>query len=78
MVGLKAFKMEIKRNDSQPSLTGPAEWFAGKVRIDSLFNINAAARTGSAFVTFEPGVRAAWHPHPLGQILIVTAGCDRV
>ncbi|MDX1416969.1 MAG: cupin domain-containing protein [Candidatus Promineifilaceae bacterium] len=70
--------MEIKRNGTQPALTGPAEWFTGTVRIDPLFNAQEPARAGSAYVTFEPGARTAWHTHPLGQILVVTAGCGRV
>jgi len=70
--------MEIKRNGTQPSMAGPAQWFTGTVRIDPLFNAKEPARTGSAYVTFEPGARTAWHTHPLGQTLIVTAGCGRV
>ncbi len=70
--------MEIKRNGTQPSVSGPAEWFTGTVRIDSLFSAEEPSRTGGAYVTFEPGARTAWHTHPLGQILIVTAGCGRV
>ena len=70
--------MEIKRNGSQPSARGPEDWFTGRVRIDPLFSVTDAARTAGASVTFEPGARTAWHTHPLGQILIVTAGCDRV
>jgi quercetin dioxygenase-like cupin family protein len=69
--------MEIKRNGSQPSSKGPAEWFTGTVRIDPLFQANAPARAAGASVTFEPGARTAWHTHPLGQVLIVTAGCGR-
>ena len=69
--------MEIKRVGSQPSGKGPAEWFTGTVRIDPLFDAKASARTSSASVTFEPGARTAWHTHPLGQTLIVTAGCGR-
>ena len=69
--------MEIKRNGSQPSSKGPADWFTGTVRIDPLFDAKAPARTSSASVTFEPGARTAWHTHPLGQTLIVTAGCGR-
>jgi quercetin dioxygenase-like cupin family protein len=69
--------MEIKRNGSQPSSKGPTEWFTGTVRIDPLFQANAPARASSASVTFEPGARTAWHIHPLGQTLIVTAGCGR-
>jgi quercetin dioxygenase-like cupin family protein len=73
----KELKMEIKRNGSQPSSKGPADWFTGTVRIDPLFQANAPARTSGASVTFEPGARTAWHTHPLGQTLIVTAGCGR-
>jgi quercetin dioxygenase-like cupin family protein len=67
--------MEIKRSDSRPSLKGPAENFTGSVRIDPLFDPPDPARTFGALVTFEPGARTAWHTHPLGQTLIVTAGC---
>ncbi len=70
--------MEIKRNCSQPSRTGPAEYFTGAVRIESLFECPEPARARGASVTFEPGARTAWHTHPLGQTLIVTAGCGRV
>jgi quercetin dioxygenase-like cupin family protein len=71
-------KMEIKRNGSQPSSEGPAEWFTGNVRIDPLFSANKPGRVGGASVTFEPGARTAWHTHPLGQTLIITAGCGQV
>jgi quercetin dioxygenase-like cupin family protein len=67
--------MDIKRNGSQPSSKGPAEWFTGMVRIDSPFKGTDPARVTGAIVTFEPGARTAWHTHPLGQTLIVTAGC---
>jgi len=66
--------MEIKRSGSQPSAQGPAEYFTGRVRIDPLFQVPAPARGFGASVTFEPGARTAWHVHPLGQTLIVTAG----
>ena len=69
--------MEIKRAGSQPSARGPDEYFTGTVRIDPLFQANAPARTAGALVTFEPGARTAWHTHPLGQTLIVTAGYGR-
>jgi quercetin dioxygenase-like cupin family protein len=72
------FNMEIKRVGSQPSIKGPGDWFTGTVRIDPLFQANAPARTSGACVTFEPGARTAWHIHPLGQTLIVTAGCGWV
>ncbi len=67
--------MEIKRNGTQASGKGPAGWFTGRVRIDPLFAATAPARVSAASVTFEPGARTAWHTHPLGQTLIVTAGC---
>jgi len=67
--------MEIKRIGSQPSNQGPADWFTGTVRIDPLVQALAPARVLGASVTFEPGARTAWHTHPLGQTLIVTAGC---
>jgi len=66
--------MEIKRSGSQPSAKGPEEYFTGTVRIDAPFKGSAPARVGGATVTFEPGARTAWHTHPLGQTLIVTAG----
>jgi hypothetical protein len=66
--------MEIKRNGTQPSSKAPAEWFAGEVRIDPLFEAPSPSRGRGASVTFEPGARSAWHTHPLGQVLIVTAG----
>ena len=69
--------MEIKRAGSQPSAKGPADWFTGSVRIDPLFQAEAPGRAGGAAVTFEPGARTAWHTHPLGQTLIVTAGAGR-
>ena len=66
--------MEIKRSGSQPSGKGSAEYFTGIVRIDPLFQPPDPARVVGASVTFEPGARTAWHTHPLGQTLIVTAG----
>ncbi|MEG4493426.1 (R)-mandelonitrile lyase [Microcoleus sp. D3_18_C4] len=70
--------MDIKRSGSQPSAKGSAEYFTGTVRIDPLFQANDPARTSGASVTFEPGARTPRHTHPLGQTLIVTAGCGLV
>ena len=70
--------MEIKPGGSQPSGKGSAENFSGSVRIDPLFQAPAPARVLGASVTFEPCGRTAWHTHPLGQDLIVTAGCGLV
>ena len=70
--------MELKRNGSQGASKGSAEYFTGNVRIDPLFEAPEPARGRGASVTFEPGARSAWHRHPLGQTLIVTAGCGWV
>lgn len=70
--------MQITRSGSRPSAKGPADWFTGSVRIDPLFQNAEPARAAGSAVTFEPGARTAWHTHPLGQVLIVTAGSGRV
>ena len=70
--------MNIQRAGAQPSTKGPADWFTGTVRVDPLFTAPDPARVNGALVTFEPGARTAWHTHPLGQTLFVTAGCGRV
>ena len=67
--------MEIKRVGTQASAEGSAEWFTGAVRVDALFQAPDPALVAGASVTFEPGARTVWHTHPLGQTLIVTAGC---
>jgi quercetin dioxygenase-like cupin family protein len=74
----KESPMEITRVGSQPSNKGRAEYFTGTVRIDPLFQPHAPARTSAGSVTFEPGARSAWHTHPLGQTLLITAGCGWV
>jgi quercetin dioxygenase-like cupin family protein len=70
--------MEIKRNGSRPSTKGSADYFSGTVRVDPLFNPPEPARASGGSVTFEPGARTAWHAHPFGQTLIISAGCGRV
>jgi quercetin dioxygenase-like cupin family protein len=69
-----AMDMDIKRNGSRPSAKGSPDWFTGSVRVDPLFQAPDPARVGGGQVTFEPGARTAWHTHPLGQTLIITAG----
>lgn len=66
--------MDIKRAGFEPSVQGPQEYFTGTVRVDHLFQAKEPARASGANVTFEPGARTAWHSHPLGQTLVVTAG----
>lgn len=79
MIGLtpkeKATDMEIKKIGSQPSSIGSSDWFTGTAHIEPLFQAGAPARVDCVSVTFEPGAHTAWHTHPLGQTLIVTAGC---
>jgi quercetin dioxygenase-like cupin family protein len=70
--------MQIKRIGSEPSGKGPDDYFTGRVRVDRLFTAPEPARVAGASVTFEPGARTAWHTHPLGQTLIITAGCGWV
>lgn len=66
--------MEIIKNGQRAAIKGPEDWFTGTVRVDMLFDAHAPAITNGALVTFEPGARTAWHTHPLGQTLIITAG----
>ncbi|WP_248919961.1 (R)-mandelonitrile lyase [Pseudomonas entomophila] len=73
-----AGEIRVTPNGSQPSVKGAAQNFTGSVRVDGLFNGDAPARIGGGTVTFEPGARTAWHTHPLGQTLIVTAGVGYV
>lgn len=70
--------LSVARCGTQASYAGPKEWFTGTVRVDPLFAPVEPARASAALVTFEPGARTDWHTHPLGQKLIVTAGCGRV
>ncbi|MEN6440023.1 MAG: cupin domain-containing protein [Syntrophobacter sp.] len=70
--------MKISRSGSQPSSQGPAEYFTGSVLVDPLFPATPPSRTSGAYVTFEPGARTAWHTHPYGQHLVVTAGSGQV
>jgi len=71
---VKSGMIVITRNGTQASAKGSEQFFSGAVRVDMLFLPQAPARTSAGLVTFEPGARTAWHTHPLGQILIVTAG----
>jgi quercetin dioxygenase-like cupin family protein len=75
---MEIFVMEIRRVGSQPSQQAPETNFTGNVRVDPILNARTPARVKASNVTFEPGARTAWHKHPLGQLLIVTAGCGWV
>lgn len=66
--------MDITKTGSTPSQPGPADWFTGPVRVDFLFQAKEPSTLSGASVTFEPGARTAWHTHPVGQHLIITAG----
>jgi quercetin dioxygenase-like cupin family protein len=74
----KISMLVINLNGSQASAKGPADYFTGTVRVDAPFKGTGEARVSGATVTFEPGARTAWHTHPLGQTLIVTAGSGLV
>ena len=67
-------EVTVTRAGSRPSVKGPAERFSGVVRVDELFAAHPPSRVSGGSVTFEPGARSAWHTHPSGQTLIVTAG----
>ena len=73
-----ASTLSVAKSGSQPSMKGSSDFFTGNVRVDMLFQPKAPARTSGGLVTFEPAARSAWHTHPLGQTLIVTAGLGRV
>jgi quercetin dioxygenase-like cupin family protein len=77
-VQVQRITMKITRNGATPSTQASKDYFTGTVRLDTPFKGTGDARIGGAFVTFEPGARTAWHTHPLGQTLIVTAGCGWV
>jgi quercetin dioxygenase-like cupin family protein len=66
--------MEISPNGSRPVAPAPAEYFTGSVIVEPLFGAKDSMRATGGLVTFAPGGRSAWHTHPAGQILIVTAG----
>jgi quercetin dioxygenase-like cupin family protein len=70
--------MVITRAGSQASSKGPARNFTGSVRVDPLFSPQGPSPTSGAWVSFEPGARSAWHTHPAGQVLVVTAGVGRI
>src|SRR3954447_11950437 len=67
-------RMDIKRNGSRPSTKAPEAYFSGAVRVEPVFQVGDPVRFNGGSVTFEPGARTAWHTHPLGQTLIITAG----
>jgi len=75
---LDAQTMTIARAASRPAQAGPAEYFTGSVRVTPLFAATATSSESAAIVSFEPCARSAWHTHPRGQVLVVTAGAGRV
>lgn len=70
--------MQIKQNGSQPSSLGPVENFTGHARRDPIHMADDPSRLAVGAVTFDPGARTVWHTHPVGQLLVITAGCGRV
>src|SRR3989475_7951154 len=76
--GLHAKRIEIARRGSHPSAKGSAQSFTGSARVAPLSPATDPSRTSGGLVTFEPGARSAWHTHPAGQVLLVTAGAGRI
>ncbi len=70
----EAAAQEVSVAGAQSSLYGGQQNFTGRVRIDPLYPANRDISAAGAYVTFEPGARSAWHTHPKGQYLVVTAG----
>ena len=68
----------ISREATRPITQGTSDRFTGTVKITSLFTAKEPSRVTGGQVTFEPGARTAWHTHPYGQTLIVTAGTGRI
>ena len=64
----------ITRAATQAATAGPAEFFAGRVRVEPVWPANEHINASGGMVTFEPGARSAWHTHPSGQRLLVISG----
>lgn len=71
-------QQRVVRAGSQPSSSGPASFFTGRVRIDPVWAADKDLNASGALVTFEPGARSAWHTHPAGQRLVVVTGVGLV
>jgi 4-carboxymuconolactone decarboxylase len=74
----EAQRLTITRGGSRPVTLAPAQNFTGSARVERLFEPLDGSHASGGSVTFEPGARTAWHSHPGGQILIITAGIGRV
>jgi quercetin dioxygenase-like cupin family protein len=70
--------MKIKQNGSEPSSIGPSDNFTGHARRDPIHVAALPSRLAVGAVTFAPGARTVWHTHPVGQLLVITAGLGRV
>ena len=75
---LESQSIVISRVGSRPVRPAPAATFTGSAGVEMLFEPLDPSGVSGGSVTFEPGARTAWHSHPRGQILIVTAGIGRV
>ncbi len=67
--------MEIRPCGTTPALAAPEDYFTGTVWQEAICDPPATRSLRSLLVTFAPGARTHWHTHPLGQTLVVTAGC---
>jgi quercetin dioxygenase-like cupin family protein len=71
--------VQITRNTIATN-RGPSEWFTGTVYVDTVAAPSDGSRISASSVHFTPGARTAWHTHPNGQTIWVTAGvglCQR-
>lgn len=69
---------QVVRAGSQAPSAGPEANFTGQVKVEMLWPNNERIQASGAYVSFEPGARSAWHTHPSGQRLLVTAGTGLV
>ncbi len=76
--GFDMKKIEVFQNGSIPSVKGPAEWFTGAVRVDSVVPNGHESNISLGLVTFEPGSRTAWHTHSKGQLVLIMSGVGLV
>ncbi len=64
----------FSRQAERPVIHAADNHFTGAVHVAPLFAATPTSHVSGAYVTFEPGAHTAWHTHPAGQRLIVTAG----
>ncbi len=71
-------ELQVSRAGTRTVRTAPTDNFSGAASVEMLHLPRSPARTSVGTVAFAAGVRTAWHTHPLGQTLVVTAGAGQV